>query len=51
MNNAKITVIICGVLVLMVGCLIYLNRDKFASKSASISGGSDTPAGGDAPTE
>lgn len=42
MNNAKVTVIICGVLVLMVGCLIWLNRDKFASDSAAIGGG-DTP--------
>lgn len=48
MNNAKVTVIICGVLVLMVGCLIWLNRDKFASKSAELGGG-DAP--GDAPTE
>lgn len=47
MNNAKVTVIICGVLVLMVGVLIYLNRDKFASSSEVIA-----PApGGDAPTE
>lgn len=49
MNNAKVTVIICGVLVLMVGVLIYLNREKFASASASIGGG-DAP-GGDTPTE
>ena len=45
MNNAKVTVIICGVLVLMVGCLIWLNRDKFATKSAII-GGDDTPGEG-----
>ncbi len=44
MNNAKVTVILCGVLVLGIGVLIYLNRDKFASKSAVLGGGSDAPA-------
>lgn len=44
MNNAKVTVILCGVLVLGIGVLIYLNRDKFASKSASIGGGEPDPA-------
>jgi len=33
MNNAKVTVVILGVLVVMVGTLIYLNRDKFTSAS------------------
>lgn len=32
MNNAKVTVILCGVLVLGVGILIWLNRDKFGTK-------------------
>ena len=49
MNNAKVTVILGGVLVLMVGVLIYLNREKFASASASIGGG-NTP-GGKVPVE
>lgn len=35
MDKVKTTVIIGGVLVLMVGVLIFLNRDKFSfSKSA-----------------
>lgn len=42
MNNAKVTVIILGVLVVMVGTLIYLNRDKFASASCE---GDATPGG------
>jgi predicted membrane channel-forming protein YqfA (hemolysin III family) len=36
MNNVKTTVIICGVLVLMVGVLIYLNRDKFSLKHEAV---------------
>lgn len=47
MNNAKVTVILGGVILLMVGVLIYLNRDKFAPKSAVIGGGEDAPAGGE----
>lgn len=48
MNNAKVTVIICGVLVLMVGVLIYLNRDKFASKSLPLDTKDAPGDGGDA---
>ena len=35
MNNIKTTVIICGVLVVMVGILIFLNRDKFSFAKAA----------------
>lgn len=34
MNKVSTTVIISGVLVLMVGTLIFLNRDKFSFKKA-----------------
>ena len=34
MNQVKTTVIIGGVLVLMVGVLIFLNRDKFSFKKS-----------------
>lgn len=36
MNNAKVTVILCGVLVVAVGVLIWLNRDKFTSETRAI---------------
>lgn len=36
MNNAKVTVILCGVLVAAVGVLIWLNRDKFTSATPAI---------------
>lgn len=43
MNNAKVTVILCGVLVLGVGVLIWLNRDKFTSETPAIAPEAKTP--------
>lgn len=45
MNNAKVTVILCGVLVVAVGVLIWLNRDKFTSAAPAIDPEVQTPGG------
>lgn len=45
MNNAKVTVILCGVLVLGVGILIWLNRDKFTSETPALAPEAQTPGG------
>lgn len=45
MNNAKVTVILCGVAVFALGVLIWLNRDKFTSAAPALTPEVQTPGG------
>ena len=45
MNNAKVTVILCGVAVVALGVLIWLNRDKFTSETPALAHEAQTPGG------
>ncbi len=45
MNNAKVTVILCGVAVVALGVLIWLNRDKFTSETPALNHEAETPGG------
>lgn len=45
MNNAKVTVILCGVAVVALGVLIWLNRDKFTSAAPALAPEAQTPSG------
>lgn len=45
MNNAKVTVILCGVAVVALGVLIWLNRDKFTSTAPVTTHEIQTPGG------